>query len=1018
MKLHLPAFLRKSLLSCLSAVIVCTMGSGAAWAEPQNLTHHGSYLYWDTQSESFVNEEGNAAAFAEGDNVSFTGESDVALGQDITAGTVAIEQGADVTIDLDVYELNVDRIELSGLLDMGYSLHIGEGTTLSVQSASAVLDSNLVLGDKGGFEVGAAVSLNHNALTLQGNTSFTLTAAGDGKTYTLLSGVSALLDAQGNAISLDDTNNAISNYFDVSQPGTGFWADGTLQLTDAGTLQLVLHNETVKEAITITSRQTYPSAYQYYAGIAFEDISNDSDSYASGGAIEAAEGSTIELNNNGCVVFEGNTVSSISDRSDSYSYGGAINGGTITLNNNNSVVFDGNGTFSVSLDRYYATSCGGAIYGCTITLNNNGIVLFASNTASSSSPGPFSACSCGVAIYGDSYSIITLCENDSVSFTSNTASSFGVLFVSSRGGAIYGDDYSIIALSENASVIFTSNTASSSGDSIISSYGGAIYGGIDSSITLNDNGIVSFTANEVYTNGDDNYTYGGAIAVFGGSDSTITLSENDIVTFTSNTASSLGAEFGYTGGGAIYGGDDSTITLNNNGSVVFEGNAATTSSSRTARSYGGAIDGSAITLNNNGSVVFEGNSATTTSSYSYGGAIFGDTITISDNGSVVFEGNSATTTSYSYGGAIYARGDINIRNNGSVLFEKNAENSSGTYRLRSIYAGGTGKEISLSVAEDKNIEFRDSIYIASGNTVSLNADYVDETGVTHKQAGDIIFTGAYTEQHLNELLAAAEAGRTATSSEILNSRTSEVLAMTNLYGGRLRVEGEAIYKGQGITVHEGSAATVRVKDAELNHVGYDLTFNDGTALEVAGESTIRGQVNLQEGSVFKLELGAVLCLHETAGSDAATLTVNGSALLSGTSTLNAGLTLADGATLDMDYLDAGAVTLNGALTFGEQVTIGENLLALLEDIKTQTEGVALFTGIDSLTLPQTATTTTSGRVWAGVVFSNLASNQNYYLVYQADTGTLSIVYNVPEPATATLSLLALAALAARRRRKS
>ena len=242
--------------------------------------------------------------------------------------------------------------------------------------------------------------------------------------------------------------------------------------------------------------------------------------------------------------------------------------------------------------------------------------------------------------------------------------------------------------------------------------------------------------------------------------------------------------------------------------------------------------------------------------------------------------------------------------------------------------------------------------------------------------------------------------------------------MTNLYGGRLRVEEGAIYQGQGITVHAGSEATVRVKDAELNHVGYDLTFNAGTALEVAGESTIRGQVNLQEGSVFKLELGAVLCLHETAGADAATLTVNGSALLSGSATLNAGLTLADGATLDMDYLDAGAVTLNGALTFGEQVTIGDNLLALLEDIKAQTEGMVLFTGIDSLTLPDVATTTASARMWAGVVFSNLASNQNYYLVYKADTGTLSIVYTVPEPATATLSLLALAALAARRRRKS
>ena len=36
-------------------------------------------------------------------------------------------------------------------------------------------------------------------------------------------------------------------------------------------------------------------------------------------------------------------------------------------------------------------------------------------------------------------------------------------------------------------------------------------------------------------------------------------------------------------------------------------------------------------------------------------------------------------------------------------------------------------------------------------------------------------------------------------------------------------------------------------------VGYDLTFNAGTALEVAGNSTIRGNVNLLADSLFKLE---------------------------------------------------------------------------------------------------------------------------------------------------------------------
>ena len=412
---------------------------------------------------------------------------------------------------------------------------------------------------------------------------------------------------------------------------------------------------------------------------------------------------------------------------------------------------------------------------------------------------------------------------------------------------------------------------------------------------------------------------------------------------------------------------------------------------------------------------FSGNTASSDSYYARGGAIYGDsdsTITLSDNGSVEFSGNTAISGSSSaYGGAIYTVGNLRIRNNESVLFEQNAEISNGAYRLRSIHAGGSGDVISLSAAAGKSIEFRDAVYIRSDSTVNLNADYGDI-----KQKGDILFTGKYTETHLNELLASAEAGRTATAEEILNSRTTEVNALTNLYGGRLRVEDGAIYQGQGITAHEGSGATVRVKDAELSHAEYNLQFNAGTALEVVGNSTIRGNVNLKEGSLFKLEQAAALSLHETLEADAATLTVSGGALLEGGSTLNASLTLADGATLDMDALDVGAVTLNGALTFGGLVTMGDKLLGILSEMSGWEESVTLFTGLTDLVLPAVAADDAADRLWVGDVFSNLAGNENYYFNYVPEVGSLAVVH-VPEPTTTTLSLLALAALAARRRRK-
>ena len=849
------------------------------------------------------------------------------------------------------------------------------------------------------------IDLENGTLQLEGATKllFSNCGEGDGRYYTLLTGVSALLDKDGNELTLNSSNNNISKYFDTAQPGTGFWANSTLQLTSDGLLRLVRHNQTVKNALTITSRRTNGASYRYYKGVSFENITFSSSSYARGGAIYGGS-STIELSNNGSVTFSGNTASSSSS---SYARGGAIYGGsssTITLSDNGSVTFSGNTADGLDIaygGAIYGGSSstitlsdngsvtfsgntadgrdayGGAIYGdsSTITLSNNGSVMFSGNTASSYA----SYSTYGGAICGDGSSTITLSENGSVEFSGNTADGYDIAY----GGAIYGDDDSTITLSDNGSVTFSGNTASSyndayacggaiygannstielSGNEIVTfsgntassssyssssssyAYGGAIYGGSSSTITLSGNGSVTFSGNTA----DDDDVYGGAIyggsdskielsnngsvtfigntadgydgargsAIYGGSDSTITLSDNGSVTFSGNTADGCdGAR-----GGAIYGGSDSTITLSNNGSVTFSENSASSSYYYDNWAYGGAIygdDDSTITLSGNESVTFNGNKASSSSYYSYyysssyggaiyggssstielsgngnvtfigntaddydgayGGAIYGyySTITLSENGSVTFSGNTASFSdndNYAYGGAIYAAyGNLNIRNNDSVLFEKNAEVENGTYRLRSIVAGGgSGDVISLSAAAGKSIEFRDSVYIDSRSTVNLNADYTDDEGVVHKQTGDIIFTGAYTEQHLNELLADAKASRAATAEEILNSRTTEVCAMTNLYGGRLRVEDGAIYKGYGITAHEGSAATVLVKDATLNHAGYDLVFHAGTTLELVGANAASAnhlQMHTGSSLVFRenasMALDGLLNLHGT-----------------------------------------------------------------------------------------------------------------------------------------------------------
>lgn len=419
-------------------------------------------------------------------------------------------------------------------------------------------------------------------------------------------------------------------------------------------------------------------------------------------------------------------------------------------------------------------------------------------------------------------------------------------------------------------------------------------------------------------------------------------------------------------------------------------------------------EGASVAMNDIGQVTFNASSSLPSSTSAHSGVIYGSsnsTLTLSNNGSVIFRGNTVSALDTS-GGAICSIGDLSIRNNDSVLFEKNVEKSGSSYRLRSIYAGGSGGTLSLSAAAGKSIEFRDSVYVGTGTSVNLNQTYGEI-----EQKGDIIFTGATTVDDLYTV----KGDVAGTEEEIRLSRTTEVNTLTNLYGGRLRVEEGAIYQGRGITAHAGSDSTVRVQNAELSHVGYDLTFNADTSLEVAGNSTIRGNVGLLADSLFKLEQAATLSLHETLQADAAELTVQGAALLAGSSTLNASLTLADGATLDMMSLDAGAVTINGALTFGGKVEMGTNLMAILNEMRGWEESVTLFTGIESLVLPQVVTGGDSDLVWVGNVFSNLTEYQNYYIDFKADVGDLLVVH-VPEPTTTSLGLVALVALALRRRR--
>ena len=748
-----------------------------------------------------------------------------------------------------------------------------------VYGVSAVQAADLALGAEDTLSVDYSVSgslqdLDNGSLQLSGGTTLLLAhcGEGDGKSYTLFTGVSGLLGADGSALGLDDANNDASLYFDTTKSGTGFWASANLQLVN-GALQIVLHNEELKEALTITEQVTssseFGSGLQYYTSILAENVTDatmEGSYYTYGGVLRTWEAFT--LSNNGSVTFNSNSAE--------YQGGAVYAGADLTLSNNGSVAFSSN----------TAGSYGGAIHADTdLTLSNNGSVTFSTNSAESY----------GGAIYADTD--MTLSNNDRVIFSGNSVGLYD-------GGAIY--TYGDFTLSNNGSVTFSENVAARYGGAICHShyyttkkmilsgngslvfsgneareYGGAIYSGTE--LTVNNNDSVTFSGNKAGEHGGAIYSYGSVnisnnssvifkenTSTYGGSMNAdkLELNNNGSVLFENNKAEHNG---GLGKGGALYSSYSSGgVKISGNDSVTFKNNAS--------NAYGGAIYVSSATyfeLTENGSLMFTGNSTGESggaiysdggfillgndnitfrgNSSTYGGAVNGGgKMELYDNGSVLFSGNMSSHASGSYGAAVNFYGsNLSIRNNDSVVFQGNMERTGTSYCLRSIRSYGTNDTFSLSAGEGQIIEFRDSILVDHDTMVNLNEDYKGK-----KQTGDILFTGKYAKAHLNEMMEASGAKREATAEEIRNSRTTEIATMTNLYGGRLRVEDKAVYKGRGITAMADTNATVRVKGGTLSHKGYELLFQRGTSLEVAGTNgTITAnKLVFEQGSTLTFKL--------------------------------------------------------------------------------------------------------------------------------------------------------------------
>ena len=475
------------------------------------------------------------------------------------------------------------------------------------------------------------------------------------------------------------------------------------------------------------------------------------------------------------------------------------------------------------------------------------------------------------------------------------------------GGAInlFG---STLSLSGNQAVTFKSNSALD--------YGGAISASPDDTVQISSTtGQVLFQENKTTGHVQNNHVVGGGGgAIFIGFRGKLEMDRNEgDILFVKNEAAAAG--------GAIYFGgqsptnDDSSIALTNNkGNIRFEGNLT--------GGTGGAIhmqeNGRLEIAGNEGNICFDKNQAGVS-----GGAISAlnafvsiennkKQVSFTDNLIFHQQVNDADSfTHYYVGAAIYGT-NIQIHNNESVIFQRNAEKvADDFFRLRSLYVEGTSDKlgVSLSAGEKQSIKFHDSIYIKAPQ-LQLNANYrPSDAEADIRQTGDIIFTGATTEEDLVRVKTDWVANnwtdgsvpKTATADEIKESRTSIVLGETQVYGGRLRVEDEAIFKSAGIKLHDGSAATLQLKDAKIVNIdsagktsgvgGTAISVATGTTLEVLGHSAIEGgQLTFADGANWSFDLNKT---HQSWQTNPAALTFDGQLNINGSLTLYVNLSDSD-----------------------------------------------------------------------------------------------------------------------------
>ena len=409
----------------------------------------------------------------------------------------------------------------------------------------------------------------------------------------------------------------------------------------------------------------------------------------------------------------------------------------------------------------------------------------------------------------------------------------------------------------------------------------------------------------------------------------------------------------------------------------------------------------------------------------------GNTYTQTEAGLIAHLNISDGTNSHTltcYGMTLDADGKIK-----TVVYADSDDN-----KLNTIYADGRVPVLSTAYVVEEN----GSVYLYkkdtySGEMVKIYGDGDYYVGaVTHINTPDVLkqMLAEYSDVK-NE----AQIWNGGSSVWSMQQATTEELP-TEATGWDVHVNGESIaaqghdgyyhtYSIDGRDVVFGNHAnadnrnvsivgTVSAGHIDISASGYTFTKgSDDAAIKAGADMTVRSGASLHSKLEIQLnnltlEAGSTLQIL-----DRIEVTGNFVTGAAETSAYTTRATVAPEVNIisALDLREADSITLQATVNMnGNELYLSEGAKFYISQ---QNEGdeIAAFTNIGKLYLGDSMTE--SYIINAEIYYAGSETPLEYLLVYNQQLGSLSFVNSIPEPTTATLSLLALTALVGRRRRR-